>query len=233
MSPNISVAISGSNYVISDSNSLIELDSNAIGAGWTGNGTHTVTGPTSGVNTIAFQTASGSSVSIGGIAGGSANISFVGSGTTSSLTINGSVTTTGNLAFSGYNSVVDATGTLTASTVSLTGTGNITFTNAFHVQGNLAISGYTTVDLENNVTATGSVTVSGVTNFTDGGAASPTPGTLTGTTLNLTTTGEIGTSTSPLLTVGATIIANAGAGSVYISQTGSSNFSGSVTARAP
>ena len=255
-SPNVTVTISGSNYIINDPDDTIVPDTNASNAGWTASGSHIVTGPTSGISTITIETVSGSSVNYGGITGGSANIDLVGSN--ESLTFSGAVTTSGNVVISGsgtgtLNGSVSVTGNLTLSGYStIDFEGNTSSTNTISTSGTFTISGVTTIadgltghadtlnaanvaitgtstalDFEGNLSATGNITVSGVTNITDGTAGAP--GTLAGATLSLTSTTGIGTATSPVLTAGATIIANSGASGVYISQTGSSNFSGSVT----
>ncbi len=70
-----------------------------------------------------------------------------------------------------------------------------------------------------------------MTNITDGAAATPTPGTLSGAVLSLVASNEIGTAARPILTGAPTITAAAGAGGAYLSQaSGSVSF---TSARRP
>ena len=216
LSPNITMTISGSNYVISDPSSAIVLDSNATNAGWTGSGTGTVMGPVSSASNFVIETASSSNSTIAGITVGSANVTLESDGANSNsvLTFNGAVTTTGNLTIAAFGTVDFAT--------------SITVPNLNITSSNL-------VDLESNVTATGTVTVSGVTDITSGALSPFTPGTLAGSTLNLSTTGEIGTwnqsgnPASPLLTASPTIDATASPGGMYIEQTGAATATVAAT----
>ena len=88
--PNITVSISGSNYVINDPNDSIVLDANAVSANWSNFNANTVMGPISGISNISITTAAGTGI-ISGIAAGSANLSLSGPGT---ITVNARVVTT-------------------------------------------------------------------------------------------------------------------------------------------
>ena len=119
---NVTVAISGSNYVISDPGAPIVLTANATNANWSNMNANTVIGPTSGITSLSIDTASGID-SIAGIAAGTADVALSGFG---NLTINGAVTTSGNLSISGYNAV-DFESSVTASTsITISGVTNIT-----------------------------------------------------------------------------------------------------------
>lgn len=86
---NLSISTNGTNYTFTDSAETIALTANAITAGWTGSGSHTVSGPDTSVHSIAVTTSdmNGNSVDVLSIAN---PISInTGSGTGNTVTIGG------------------------------------------------------------------------------------------------------------------------------------------------
>ncbi len=122
---NLTVGHTGSNYSITDSAETIALTTAAEQAGWTGSGTHTVTGPASYLdneNTVnlanfAFYTQDASDT-VNSMALGNANVTITGNGT-GTLDFAGNVTTTGNMTLSGYTSITDGAGVLTCDALSM------------------------------------------------------------------------------------------------------------------
>ncbi len=166
-------------------------------------------------------------------------ITFAGSG---AVTVNDTIPVAGNLAISGYSSV-DFEGNATATNmVSATGTFTISGTNtvadglgtapATLSAATVAVtgSGSGTLDFEGNLTATGNITVSNYANLTDGAAGHA--GNLTtgaAAVLNLSASSGIGTASANLLSASPTVTLAAGAGGIYLSQTGSASFTASTT----
>src|SRR5262249_50222802 len=95
------VSNAGGNYSITDTAQSISLTQGAINAGWTGDGTNTVTGPVAGATGLALTLNSGSD-SIAGIDAGSVPVSIAGTGT---LSIDGPISTTSNVTISGVTNI--------------------------------------------------------------------------------------------------------------------------------
>jgi hypothetical protein len=199
----------GGNYSLTEAAGNITLSSAAIAAGWTGNNTHTVTGPAAGVAAFQMGLSDGTDT-INGIAAGAAGVSVGGTG---SLTVAGPVTSSSTVGFDEFGSiavnapVTAGTGiTVTGDTgLTLTGTGALT-TSA----GDLDLTRF-------GDTGIGGLTLSapsGTINLSAGG------GTLTLNTL---------TTHSPTLALGGTGTANV-AGTVTADGTVSSAGLANVTA---
>ena len=181
----VAVTQAGSNFQIVESapGAAISLSQAAKDAGWTGDGTNTVSGPKASIAGLNFGLSDGADT-ITGINAGTASISVNGTGTltvtgtlsTSStfsmdeftaLTLNGSINAGTGVAFTGLNALAfSGTGTLS------TASGNITSIRF----GDLSIAGPTLSAAGGSISLTGSST----TNTTLGDFTTSTP------TLNIT-----------------------------------------------
>ena len=97
----VTLTRSGGNFFLTEAAGNITLSSAAMAAGWTGNNSHTVSGPTAGVSGLMMGLSDGTDT-ISGIDAGSASVSLNGAG---SLTIAGPITTTSTFGFDEFNSV--------------------------------------------------------------------------------------------------------------------------------
>ncbi len=113
----LSVSLTKSTYTVTDSSETISLSQAALSAGWTGNGTNTVSGPSSGITLLNLNLANGMD-SFGTIEAGSDNVAVTGTG---SLDVAGLVKSTGALSISGETNITDSTGVgrLQGSTITL------------------------------------------------------------------------------------------------------------------
>ena len=128
----VTLTQSGGTYSLTEAAGNITLSSAAVTAGWTGNNTHTVTGPAAGVAGFQMGLSDGTDT-INGIAAGAAGVNISGTG---SLTVAGAVTSASTVGLDEFVSIaVNApvsAGTGIAITgnvgLSLTGTGTLTAT---------------------------------------------------------------------------------------------------------
>ncbi len=118
----LTVSRAGGNYTFTDPSTTITLSANALAAGWTGNGTSTVTGPTTGVTSLALNLADGAD-GIAGIDAGTASVSITGTG---SVNVSGAVSTSSTITVSGITDLSESgTGALQGTTVTLTTSNSI------------------------------------------------------------------------------------------------------------
>ncbi|WP_020473898.1 Ig-like domain-containing protein, partial [Zavarzinella formosa] len=103
---NLSMTQDGVNYTITDTAGVITLSQGAISAGWTGDGTQTVTGPIAGLTGLTVNVATGSDT-LNNFDAGALPLSILAFGT---LDIAGLVKTTGALTVSGPSNITDTTG---------------------------------------------------------------------------------------------------------------------------
>jgi hypothetical protein len=117
---NLTVGLAGGTYTLTDSGTTIGLAPAAIAAGWTGSGTHTVSGPAAGVVGIAALLGDGTDTVSGLTTGVSTTVSAFGS-----LQILNGMSVTGDLTIAGP-ATLTAGGAITASnSISVTGAGDI------------------------------------------------------------------------------------------------------------
>jgi autotransporter-associated beta strand protein len=205
---NLTVTRTDSTYTITDTAGIITLSQAATAAGWTGSGTQTVTGPTSGVTGLQFALNTGTDT-LNGIDFGSVPLSISGSG---SLTVAGSVTGTGPMSVSGVTDI-GGTGSIHGSTLTLSASNGIgTSGQRLATSGTALIlsagaGGMFVGEADGaNVTATatgsGNIDVQNVV------------GTLNVAGLTSTATGNITLSSGDAVTLGADV--NAGSGTIAI-----------------
>jgi trimeric autotransporter adhesin len=214
---NLTVSLTGDVYSINDSAEVITLSAAATAAGWTGDGTNTVTGPTtynSGSTTItslAFSTQDGAdTVSLMTV--GSADVSITGD-STGALDFEGNVTTTGNLAISGYTAITDgaagSTGILTANDLTMAAPNGVgTLSNPILTAAQSDTTTTTAGAIYITQTGTGSITATA----SGAVALTSTAGTLTAAVTS--TTGDVTLSTADSLVLGGDL--NAGNGHIII-----------------
>ena len=129
---------------------------------------------------------------------------------------------------SGTNTVVSTNTANITSFVFNTLDGSDAFGALAAGSANISITGLSgdSVAVNGAMTTTGNVSIS-TASITDGGAGD----TITANTVTLTPSGGLGTSTNPLLTDAASVVATAGTSDVFIQQTvGSVNFTATATA---
>jgi hypothetical protein len=208
---NLSVAVSGGKYIVTDlpsapnSSDVIGLSSNAIAAGWTGGGTSTVTGPTTGITSFQVDL-SDDNDTIGDLNAGTAALSI-----NSSPTLN--------------------TAAMLTTTGKITSTGNVTFTNSsvLNLGGDVSPAGNVTDSGVTAINVTGLVNPGGTIKFTAPEITSTATGTLDAGTIQLAASNYIGTSSNSVLTQGTTISASAGAGGIFLSEADGGNVTAVAT----
>jgi hypothetical protein len=155
---NLTVGLSGGNYTVTDTATNIGLTSAAIAAGWTGNGTHVVTGPAAGLTNMTVQLTDGTDTLNGLTAGIPVTVSGVGT-----LNVAGAVNVTGDLAVSGFSTAtvaadVNASNSITFNGVTdlLEGTGGTLASPTLTLNASDGIG----TSAANILTQAGSITVS-------------------------------------------------------------------------
>ncbi|MBX7106065.1 MAG: autotransporter-associated beta strand repeat-containing protein [Gemmataceae bacterium] len=175
----------GSTYSVSEVAGNITLTSAAITAGWTGDGTKTVTGPSTGITGISVGVNDGSDT-ISGIAAGDASISLSGLG---SAAVTGAITTTKNIAVDEFTSL--------AVNAPVTAGAGIDVTGEFA----LTISGSSSITATSNsitVTRTGNISAGGVTFVASSGSV-----TLNGNSASTTTLTALTATTKNFRAIGS------------------------------
>jgi autotransporter-associated beta strand protein len=207
---NLNVNITGGNYVISDAANPVTLTSAAISAGWSVTA-GVATGPSAGVTSLVFNLNDGTDA-FSSLVAGPPTVSIFGVG---SLALNGPVTANGSLTISQFGNV-SGVGPINTGSVSIIGANNSPLTlGALSVVG-----GNVTVTDNNTVTFSGAVSapLSTVTLTGAGNIVASAAGSIAATTLTLGSANGIGASATPLGTQASAIIANAGAGGVFIAE---------------
>ena len=215
----LSIAVNGANYTLTDTAGPINLSAAAIAAGWSGDGTNSVTGPTAGITVLALDLSDGSD-SLNGLNGGSANVTV---NSTAAVATTGTVTTTGNLTFSN-SPTLTLGGTVNPS-------GNLTIANV------LSVSLPGTISSSANVTTTGVVTLDLTGTLSAGASANLTATDITAgassliaaPTVSLTTTNAIGSAANRVKTQAGTLAVNAGPGGAFVSEADGATVTATAT----
>jgi len=197
------------NYVVTDTSGPIGLSPDAIAAGWSGEGTNTVTGPIAGVTGIALTFNNGSDV-LNGVDAGDVPLTVNGIG---SLGVSGLNTTTNTMTVTGVTDIT-GTGTLEATALNLTasnGIGNSSQKPATHAATIVASAGNGGVFLSEADGADFTVTTTGFGSIGLDNAS----GTLHIAGLTSTSGGSITLSSADAIALGANL--NAGSGAIAIS----------------
>jgi len=195
----VSVGVSSGNYTLTDTAGVINLSAAAVAAGWTGDGSNTVTGPVAGVIALVLNLSDGSD-SITGLTGGTAPVTV---NAANSLTTSGSLTPGGTLSFTN-TSTLTLGGTITAG-------------------GAVSTTGIGTLNVNGTVTAGGAATLTAA-NITAGASSL-----VSARTVTLTATNAVGTSADPVRTQAATIAVTAGAGGAFVREADGAAIAASTT----
>jgi hypothetical protein len=195
----VSVGLSGGNYTLTDTSGSISLSAAAIAAGWTGDGTSSVTGPTAGVTAINFDLSDGADT-LNGLVGGSADVTVT---AFTSLTTAGDLTTTGSLTFANV------------STLTLGGTADPT--------GSVTTTGIGSLSLTGTVSPGGTASLSAVDISAAASSLVSVP------TVILTAGDAVGTSGSRVNTRANTLNVSAGSGGAYLAETDGANLTATAT----
>ncbi len=207
---NVTVTQSGGNYTLTDSATLISLTANAMAAGWTGDGTNTVTGPVAGVTGLTLGLSDGADT-VAGISAGSASVGINGTGT---VAVSGVVSSTSTISIGGVTDLsVSSTGSLQGATLNLTASnslGTVTnpvLTQAATIVASAGAGGMYITEADGayvTATATGAGNISIVN----------TAGTLNIAGATSTVSGNISLSSGDAITLSANL--NAGSGTIAI-----------------
>ncbi len=220
----ITVSVTGSTYTISDSGTAISLTGNATTAGWSNTNANTITGPTSSLTTLAFNTNDGvDAVTFNSTNLSATNLTISGTG---SLDVDGNVTSSGTITISGFTNITDGLtgtpGTLTAGTLSLTASTGI----GSSAKNLLTAGGIITAAAGSGgvfITQAGSTSVTATATGAGNISVTDTSGTLTVGGATTTATGSITLASAGGVAVNANV--NAGSGVITIS----ANTAGSGT----
>lgn len=185
-------------YTVSEVAGNITLTAAAQLAGWTGDGTKTVTGPATGVTGINIGVNDGSDT-ISAIAAGSANVSLSGLGTGA---ITGPVVTTGSMSIDGFSTLTVDGAVALGTGLTVTGEPSLTLAGV----GSIATAAGSIT-----VTRTGSITAGGVSLAAASGSITLNGSATTTTTLNTltATTSNFRALGSGTLQINGTVTANA------------------------
>src|SRR5262245_27627223 len=195
----VSVSVTNGNYTLTDAAGVINLSPAAIAAGWSGDGTNSVTGPAAGVTALKLDLSDGNDTVIG-LAGGSAPV-----------TINAAaaVTTSGTLA---------PGGDLTFTNVPV-----LTLGGAVSPAGALTTTGIGTLNL------TGMVSPGGTAALTAAGITAESSSLVSAGAIALTATHSVGTAAAQVRTQAGTLAVTGGAGGAFVREADGAALSASTT----
>lgn len=183
---NVAVSVASGQFTLTDTAGVINLSSAAITAGWTGDGTNAVSGPTAGITSFAIDLADGTDA-VSNLNGANANVTVSSFG---DLSTSGTLGTSGNLAFANTN--------------------NLTLGGTINPTGALSTSGIVTLDL------TGAISPGTAATLTAGNITTNATALIAAPAVTIAATNGIGTSGTPVKTAASTVSVNAGAGGAFI-----------------
>ncbi|QEL17930.1 YDG domain-containing protein [Limnoglobus roseus] len=207
---NLAVTQSGGTYSVTDTSGPIALSAAAVAAGWSGNNTTTVSGPTAGITGLTFSLNSGADT-LNAVDAGAVPLAINGVGT---IAVAGTVASTASIAIGGVTNITGSgTGLLQAPTLNLTApngvgtTGQRVGTKAATIIATVGAGGLFLAEADGaDVTAT----ATGVGNVD----ISNTTGTLNVAGATSTVAGNIALSSGDAVTLSANL--NAGSGTITI-----------------